>query len=47
MIHLTIDDRLITVVPGYSLMQAACEPGIAIPTLCYLESLAPYVACCL
>src|SRR5512135_713473 len=40
MAHLTID-----VPPGYTLLQAAREHGIAIPTLCYLETLAPYAAC--
>jgi NADH dehydrogenase/NADH:ubiquinone oxidoreductase subunit G len=29
---------------GYTLLQAAREHGIAIPALCYLESLAPYAA---
>jgi len=45
MIHLTIDDHPIEVTLGYTLLQAAREHGIAIPTLCYLESLAPYAAC--
>src|SRR5512137_2918253 len=45
MLHLTIDDHAITVPPGYTLLQAAREHGIYIPTLCYLESLAPYAAC--
>jgi len=47
MIHLTIDDQLIEVSPSYTLLQAArdAKRGIAIPTLCYLESLAPYAAC--
>lgn len=44
MIHLTIDDQPIEVSPGYTLLQAAREHGIYIPTLCYLESLAPYAA---
>ena len=45
MIHLRIDDYAIAVPPGYSVLQAAREHGIAIPTLCYLESLPPYAAC--
>ena len=45
MLRLTIDDRLIEVSPSYTLLQAAREHSIAIPTLCYLESLAPYAAC--
>ena len=41
----TIDNHAIHVPSGYTLLQAACEHGIHIPTLCYLESPAPYVAC--
>ena len=42
---LTIDDHTITAPSGYTLLQVARERGIHIPTLCYLESLAPYAAC--
>ncbi len=42
---LTIDDHTITVPSGYTVLQATRECGIHIPTLCYLESLAPYAAC--
>ena len=45
MLRLTIDDQLVEIPKGYTLLQAARERGIAIPTLCYLESLAPYAAC--
>jgi NADH dehydrogenase/NADH:ubiquinone oxidoreductase subunit G len=45
MIHLTIDNQSIEVPSGYTVLQAAREHGIAIPTLCYLESLPPYAAC--
>jgi len=45
MLRLTIDDQLVEIPKGYTLLQAAREHGIAIPTLCYLESLAPYAAC--
>lgn len=45
MIHLTIDDHAIHVPSSFTLLQAAREHGVAIPTLCYLESLAPYAAC--
>jgi bidirectional [NiFe] hydrogenase diaphorase subunit len=45
MVHLTIDGRSIEVLPGYTVLQAAREHGIHIPTLCYLESLPPYAAC--
>ena len=45
MIHLTIDEQLVTVPPGYTLLQAAREHNIPIPTLCYHEALLPYGAC--
>jgi bidirectional [NiFe] hydrogenase diaphorase subunit len=45
MIHLTIDDKPVAVKPGDTLLQAARENGIAIPTLCYHEALLPYGAC--
>src|SRR5512136_669639 len=45
MLRLTIDEQLVEIPRGYTLLQAARERGIAIPTLCYLESLAPYAAC--
>jgi len=45
MLRLTIDDQPIEVSQGYTVLQAARERGIAIPTLCYLETLAPYAAC--
>lgn len=45
MITLTIDERSISVPPGYTLLEAAREHGIAIPTLCYHEALLPYGAC--
>ncbi len=45
MIHLTIDDQPIGVPSGYTLLQAARENGIYIPTLCYHEAMLPYGAC--
>lgn len=45
MLHLTMDGRPLQVPPGYTLLQAAREHGIRIPTLCYHEALAPYGAC--
>lgn len=45
MTHLIIDDQLIEISEGCTLLQAARERGIYIPTLCYLESLEPYAAC--
>lgn len=45
MTHLTIDDKTLEVPPGYTLLQAARENGIYIPTLCYHEAMLPYGAC--
>ena len=45
MLRLTIDDQPVETPKGYTLLQAAREHGIAIPTLCYLETLPPYAAC--
>lgn len=45
MIHLIIDDQPVQVMPGYTLLQAAREHGIYIPTLCYHEAMLPYGAC--
>ncbi|MCF6174341.1 MAG: 2Fe-2S iron-sulfur cluster-binding protein [Victivallaceae bacterium] len=38
MIKLTIDDKVVEVAPGATILVAAKSVGIAIPTLCYLES---------
>ena len=45
MITLTIDGKRITTSPGKTILEAAREGGIAIPTLCYHESLLPFGAC--
>jgi bidirectional [NiFe] hydrogenase diaphorase subunit len=45
MITLTIDSREIQVSEGRTLLEAAREIGIAVPTLCYHEALAPFAAC--
>jgi NADH dehydrogenase/NADH:ubiquinone oxidoreductase subunit G len=45
MLHLILDGRSVDVPPGYTLLQAARENGIPIPTLCYHEALLPYGAC--
>lgn len=39
MVTITIDERPITVPEGSSLLDAATQAGIGIPTLCYLEGL--------
>jgi bidirectional [NiFe] hydrogenase diaphorase subunit len=45
MISLTIDGRELEVEPGRTLLEAARENGIEIPTLCYHEALKPYGGC--
>ncbi len=44
-IQLEIDDRLVEVEEGTTLLQAGRKAGIDIPTLCYDERLAPYGGC--
>ncbi len=43
--RLRIDDRLIEIAAGCTLLQAAREHAIPIPTLCQHEALLPYGAC--
>ncbi|MBI9099699.1 MAG: (2Fe-2S)-binding protein, partial [Spirochaetaceae bacterium] len=45
MVHLTINERKIAVTEGISVLRAALEQGIFIPTLCHLEDLSPSGAC--
>jgi NADH dehydrogenase/NADH:ubiquinone oxidoreductase subunit G len=45
MLRLTIDDLPIQAPAGYTLLQAAREHHISIPTLCAHEALLPYGAC--
>jgi bidirectional [NiFe] hydrogenase diaphorase subunit len=45
MITLTIDGKEIQTQPGRTLLEAAREHGIWIPTLCYHEALKPYGGC--
>jgi len=45
MITLTIDDKKIHTQPGCTLLEAAREHAIWIPTLCYHEALNPYGGC--
>lgn len=44
-VHITIDGRFIEVEKGKTILQAAREFGIFIPTLCYMETLSPYGGC--
>lgn len=45
MIELTIDDKKVTVSKGTSVLQAARQADIHIPTLCYEPRLKPYGGC--
>ena len=45
MITLTIDGKEVTVQPGTTILAAAKEAGIDIPTLCYHKSLLPIGSC--
>jgi bidirectional [NiFe] hydrogenase diaphorase subunit len=45
MIHLTIDDKLIEIEAGRTILEACREYGIYIPTLCYHPALEPYGGC--
>lgn len=43
--NLVIDGRSLNVEKGKTILQAAREFGIFIPTLCYAENLSPYGGC--
>ncbi|HEY5974691.1 MAG TPA: molybdopterin-dependent oxidoreductase [Geobacteraceae bacterium] len=45
MVSLTIDGRNISVAPGTTILEAARQLGITIPTLCWLEKVSPTGAC--
>ena len=45
MVTLTIDDREIQVEEGTTVLEAARQLDIDIPTLCYYEGITPYTAC--
>ena len=45
MVRLTIDGRSVEVPEGTTILQAARQAGVAIPTLCYLEGLNEVGAC--
>ncbi|HOG79452.1 MAG TPA: 2Fe-2S iron-sulfur cluster-binding protein, partial [Anaerolineaceae bacterium] len=45
MINLTIDGKAISVTEGTTVLQAAREAGIEIPTLCDHPELTPYGGC--
>jgi len=45
MINFTINDRELQVEEGTTILEAALDAGIKIPTLCYHKELTPYGAC--
>lgn len=45
MVTITIDGKQITVAEDLTILQAAKQAGILIPTLCYLEGLNEIGAC--
>ncbi len=44
-VHLTIDDKELEVAEGLTILEAARQNGIHIPTLCYLKELEPHASC--
>ena len=45
MVNITINDQKLTVEDGITILSAARDAGITIPTLCFLEGTAPQAAC--
>lgn len=45
MVKLTINDKVVEVPEGTTILQAARQEGIKIPTLCYYEAIKPYGGC--
>jgi len=45
MVKLTIDDKVVEVEEGTTVLEAAIQNGVYIPTLCYHESLSPGGSC--
>jgi heterodisulfide reductase subunit A len=45
LISLTINDRLLEVPEGTTVLEAARKIGVSIPTLCYYEAIKPYGGC--
>jgi ferredoxin len=44
-VTITIDDRKISIAPGSTILDAARQLGIEIPTLCFLQDYEPYTSC--
>lgn len=45
MIQLTIDDKVVEVAEGRTILEACREHGVPVPTLCHHPALQPYGAC--
>ncbi|RJR32541.1 MAG: hypothetical protein C4567_18495, partial [Deltaproteobacteria bacterium] len=45
MVKLTINDKLVEVPEGTTVLEAARKVGVNIPTLCYYEAIKPYGGC--
>ena len=45
MVSLTIDGKQVSVPAGSTILEAARQLGISIPTLCWLEKVSPTGAC--
>jgi heterodisulfide reductase subunit A len=45
MVKLTINDRMVEVAEGTTVLEAARQIGVMIPTLCYYEAIKPYGGC--
>ncbi len=44
-VEITIDGRTVSVPEGSTILEACAAVGIEVPTLCYLETLAPFNSC--
>ena len=45
LIEITIDGQPVTAPEGSTILEAAASVGVTVPTLCYLETLAPFNSC--
>ena len=45
LIEITIDGQPVSATEGSTILEAAASVGVTVPTLCYLENLAPFNSC--
>jgi predicted molibdopterin-dependent oxidoreductase YjgC len=45
LIEITIDGKRVSAPGGSTILEAAADVGVTVPTLCYLETLAPFNSC--